>query len=419
MRNVLTIAWLDLTVYLRDRGNLISLVFLPVLLTVVIGAASGGSGGGGPTQIRIDLLDNDNSAASQQFVADLRAMNDALLICPQDQNEDNACNLEQGQTLDVDSAIARVSSDVTSALLVIPQGYSASLDSLQPLDLPYYSAADLISGDPVQQSVQAVLQRVNGAVVAARVGAGLRDTLVDSAADDPAFATDVYDRASQLWDSPPATIRYTQTIASEQDDASPSITGFSQSVPGMATFFVVFSVLGGGMIMLIRERRQGTLPRMATMPLRRGEILAGKILSRFVIGMIQFLIVFAVGVVVGVDFGNSPVALIALMVAYTLTITALGLALGAFVTNEGQADSLTTLSAMVMAALGGAWWPLSIAPPFMQVVGHLTPVGWAMDGFQTLFFFGGGLGDVLLPIGVLLAATAVLFIIGIRSFRYA
>jgi ABC-type multidrug transport system permease subunit len=54
----------------------------------------------------------------------------------------------------------------------------------------------------------------------------------------------------------------------------------------------------------------------------------------------------------------------------------------------------------------------------MQTVGHLTPVAWAMDAFHQLLFYNGGLGDILLPVGVLVAITAVLFGVGILTFRY-
>ena len=54
----------------------------------------------------------------------------------------------------------------------------------------------------------------------------------------------------------------------------------------------------------------------------------------------------------------------------------------------------------------------------MQTIGHLSPVAWAMDGFQDLIYFGGGFGDVLPDVGVLLGAAVVLFVVGIRSFKY-
>jgi ABC-type multidrug transport system permease subunit len=54
----------------------------------------------------------------------------------------------------------------------------------------------------------------------------------------------------------------------------------------------------------------------------------------------------------------------------------------------------------------------------MQFIGHLTPVAWVMDAFRDLLFYGGNLVDVLPEIGVLLAAAAVLFGVGIWRFRY-
>ena len=183
-------------------------------------------------------------------------------------------------------------------------------------------------------------------------------------------------------------------------------------MPGVATFYVLFSVMGGGISVLIRERREGTLARMATLPLRRSEIIGGKILARFITGILQFLIVFAVGVATGVDFGRSPLALILLMASYTLAITALGLLLGSRLKNEEQASLLTSMLAIVMAALGGAWWPLSIAPQFMQTLGRLTPVAWAMDGFQQLISRGGGLEDVLLHLAILSGFALVFFMLG-------
>ena len=417
MRNILTIARVDLLIYLKDRGNLIQLIGLPVILTLVLGGVF--VGGSGPDRIRIDLLDLDDSARSQAFVDNLRAVNPTLLLCPQEQDDENVCNLDEEAVLDTELSVNRVRDGATNALLVLPQGYEAALEALEPVTLPYFSAAAIAASDPVLQSIEAALQRVNGAVVAARVGVGLGEALAvtDDDAARTALADGVYAQADAAWGDPSVAVTYTTTRPAEE--TGQAANGYSQSVPGMATFFVVFSVMGGGMIMLIKERQQGTLPRMATMPLRRGEILAGKILSRFLTGIIQFLIVFAVGVVVGVDFGNSPVALLLVVVVYVLAVTALGFALAPRMRNEGQASALTTMLGMTMAALGGAWWPLSIAPEFMQIVGHLTPVAWAMDAFQQIFFFGGGLGDVLLPVGVLAVATVVLFAIGIRTFRYS
>jgi ABC-2 type transport system permease protein len=407
MRNILTIARTDLRIFFADRGNLISLFILPVVMTLFLGGAFSG---GGPAHIFVDVLDADQSPHSQQLIAELRDANPTLVICPADGAE--LCGLDPDTSLDLETAQARVRAEDTQAALVIPAGYGEAVAALEAVDLPYYAVANVLTGDVVRQSLETALQRVNGAAIAAQVGLGLGNAL-DVVADETAFSGAVFEQANRIWDNPPVSITYTMTQPSANETS-----GFNQSVPGMATFFVVFSVLGAGMNGLVRERKQWTLQRLVVMPVRRGEILAGKILMHVSIGILQFVIVFIVGLFVGIEFGSSPLALIIVMVIYTLAITALGLALAPRMRNESQVSALTTLLAMMMGALGGAWWPLDIAPPFMRVLGHFTPVAWAMDAFRELLFFNGTLADILLPVGVLAIFTVVLFGIGLFTFRY-
>jgi ABC-2 type transport system permease protein len=120
----------------------------------------------------------------------------------------------------------------------------------------------------------------------------------------------------------------------------------------------------------------------------------------------------------GVNLGNDLLSLVLIVLAYTLTITAFSFALGTRLQNESQAAGFSLLLSMVLASLGGAMWPLEVVPEIMQIVGHVSPVAWAMDSFNTLLFFGGGLGDILLPVGVLLAMTVVLFALAVWRFEY-
>jgi len=411
MRKVWLIARLDLLVFLRSRGNLLQLLLLPVLLTLVLGYALGGVGA--PQRVRLDVLDEDGSAQAAQLLAALRAQGPALQICPA---PDVDCDWPDEDPLSLSAARERLRQGVADALLHIPAGLGAALAAQQQAALPFYTRASVLATDPAWQALQVALQRLNGVVAAEVTGAALHDALELDAATRAAMAQAASERAAQAWAARTAIVEATFIGAPASDSSAPG--GFTQSVPGMATFYVLFSVMGGGVAVLMRERRQGTLARMATLPLRRSEVIGGKILARFLTGILQFLIVFVVGVVIGLDFGRSPLALILLMASYTLTVTALGLVLAGRLQNEEQAFLLTSLLALVMAALGGAWWSLSIAPHFMQVLGHLTPVAWAMDGFQQLIVYGGGLQDVLLPLAVLSGSTVVLFALGLRLFRF-
>ena len=408
MYNAWLIARLDLQIFLRSRGNLLQLMLIPVILTLVVGHALGGSGGE-PQRIRLDLLDEDRSGRSAQLAAALLAQGPALRLCPV-AGEDCDGPVEASPSLA--TALERVRQGAADALLHIPPGFDAALAAQEPVMLPFYTTAAVPQTDPAWNAVQAALQRVNGVTAAGITGAELHAALALAQEGRADYVLAVQEFAADAWAERDSLVRVTRTAATASESTIPG--GFTQSVPGMATFYVLFSVMGGGISVLIRERREGTLARMATLPLRRSEVIGGKILARFITGILQFLIVFAVGAATGLDFGRSPLALVLLMASYTLAITALGLVLSSRLKNEEQ----TAMLAIVLAALGGAWWPLSIAPQFMQTLGRLTPVAWAMDGFQQLIARGGGLEDVLLHLAVLSGFALIFFILGLRNFRF-
>lgn len=405
----------DLRITFKDRAIWLNLVIIPVILIVIIGAVNGGFGSDSQPRLLVDVFDADDSALSAQFLDTLRAINASLVVCPFDDGDEALCRLD-GETLTPERARSRLDDRRIEAVLEIPVGFGEQTQAGQPVSIVYRSNDAPGQPSTLLQTVQAAVQRIASAATAAQVGGTVYAADFDFAddADRAAFEQDVYGRAAAIWSEVGSVVRYTQTAAQEDDDSGPN--GFSQSVPGMGSMYVMFTILGVT-VFLIQERKNGTLQRLFTMPVSRVQLLSGKILARFTMGMIQYVVAFTAGVFLGVSFGKDPVALGLVMVSFTLCITALSFLFGSFVTTEQQAGSFSTLIVLTAAPLGGAWWPLEIVPDFMRIVGHISPIAWAMDAFNELMIYGGGLGDVLLPVGVLLAATAVMFGLAIIRFR--
>ncbi len=422
MRSILTIILNDLQIFFSQRGNLPGLLVIPVLLTLVVGWSIGQIGGGGPTRLRVDLIDLDQSGMSAQLIDDLRAANDALVLCPLDNDAEDFCRLDD-EPLPLERAIERARTGRTSALIVIPAGYATALENFERVVIDYYSLSDPLQPGLVLQSLNAVLQRASTASMIPGVAGALLDNVISAAQLPPlegetrdSFLRALYLRSQQLLTERPSPVNFR---VADSDDSSGSVldNGFSQSAPGMGSLYVMFTVLGG-MSVLLRERRQWTLQRLMALPITRAQILGAKIGVYFTLGIVQYAIVFAVGGAVGMEFGSSPIAFLAVMAAFVLCITALTFALAPWIKSEGQANGLVLLLSLSLAPLGGAWWPLEIVPEFMQTIGHISPVAWAMDAFHDLILYNGGFRDVLPEVGVLLAAAAVLFAVGIRGFRY-
>jgi ABC-2 type transport system permease protein len=409
---VLQIAINDLRLFLVNRANLIGLLAIPVGLTIILGIFV--PTGDGPSRIRVDLIDHDSGEVAAQFLQSLRQANSSIVLCPSDNDEEDFCQLEESPTLGSEQALERVREGDSLALIEIPAGFSEQVRAFEPVQIRYVSLESFSAPSYILQAVEAALTRVNGAVVASRIGSAV----LPSSISDEDFSQRVYARASELWDETPAGVDFVLSAGEAVDpSAGPDLGGFGQSVPGMGTMFALFTVLGG-MGTLVAEKKQWTLQRLATMPISRAQLLGGKILSRFSLGALQYSVIFAIGIVAGLNFGRDLIALVLVILAFTLTCTALSFALGSLLKNEQQAAGMTNLLGLTLAPLGGAWWPLELVPDFMRAVGHVSPVAWAMDSYTSLMFRNGDLQDVLVPLLVLAGMSAALFAVGIKRFRY-
>ena len=74
---------------------------------------------------------------------------------------------------------------------------------------------------------------------------------------------------------------------------------------------------------------------------------------------------------------------------------------------------------LVMAAMGGCWWPMEVMPDFMKTVGHLFPTAWAMDALHQLMSFGGGLAQIQLELLILALFALVTTGLAARFLRFA
>ena len=92
--------------------------------------------------------------------------------------------------------------------------------------------------------------------------------------------------------------------------------------------------------------------------------------------------------------------------------------MGTFIKTEGQANGLSIMAGMVMALLGGCWYPLELFPAAVQNIVKIFPTTWAMQGLLDLVLRGGGLVDILPESAVLLGFAGVFFTIGVMRFRY-
>jgi ABC-2 type transport system permease protein len=171
--------------------------------------------------------------------------------------------------------------------------------------------------------------------------------------------------------------------------------------------------------MFAAERTGGTLQRLLIAPTSKALYIGGTVFGQVLIAMAQMAILILFGTfVMNLNWGRSPLALFLVMLTSTLAAAALGTMLGTFIKTEGQAGGISMMVGMVMAMMGGCWYPIELFPSVIRSAAQVLPTYWAMSGFLDIAVRGQGLSGVLLESGILMGFALLFFAVGVWRFRF-
>jgi ABC-2 type transport system permease protein len=173
-------------------------------------------------------------------------------------------------------------------------------------------------------------------------------------------------------------------------------SGFSQQVPAnLVQFGMIFLFVYAGSF-VYEERRKGVLKRIRTAPVGFRHIFISKLAGATTLGMVQAGLLLLIGRFgFGVYYGSSPAGLVLLVAAYCVCIAAMGLCLGFAVKQHDKMIGIAIGSGLFMAAVSGCWWPLEVAPPWMQKAALVLPSGIALRGLHLLISYGRSFESVV------------------------
>jgi len=182
-------------------------------------------------------------------------------------------------------------------------------------------------------------------------------------------------------------------------------------VPGvLALVLLVITTMLTSMA-IVRERETGTLEQLNVAPIRRWELIVGKLLPYAGIGLVDVLLVLAVAVFwFGVPMRGSVALLLGLSLCYVLNTLALGLLVSTVSRTQQQAMMTAAFFVMMpMVYLSGFVFPIENMPAAIQPVTYAIPLRYYLVIVRGIMLKGVGF-DVLWPqaAGLLLLGTAIL-----------
>jgi ABC-type multidrug transport system permease subunit len=377
-RQIAVLGLNDLRLTLRDRPSFVWMLLMPLALMWMFGAMNRG---GPPPKVSLGIEDRDGGWLAQALVQELA-----------------------GEKIEL-TEIRPGGRQTPARILVIPQGFTANVlaGRQQKLRLEKTGGASEEFSLAAEVDIVRAIVRIVGRL--AEIG--------PPGAGDPQGID--HQRAFAALAARPPLVT---VAASTAGGGQPVPQGLAQSVPGTLTMTVLMVNLIYGAFFLTLEKRQGLLRRQATLPLPRSALFLGKLAGRLLLATVQTILLLLAGrYLFGVSLGSSPAGLAVLVGAYLLSVAALSTLLGAILATPEQASAVGWVSSMILAALGGCWWPSEIMPRWLWKAAHVLPTPWAMDGFHSLLSFGHGLEAVLVPAGVLLGFAVVFAGVGARLLR--
>ena len=182
-------------------------------------------------------------------------------------------------------------------------------------------------------------------------------------------------------------------------------------IPGLITLIMTLIGILLTALVIAREWERGTMEAMLVTPLRKIDILLGKTLPYYFLGMFGMGLSVVVGTTLfGVPFRGSVGALVGLSSLFMLTCLGFGLFLSAAIRIQFVAAQTSIMAGYLPAFfLSGLIFDLESTPKFIQFVSYLFPARYFVTIAHTLFA-AGDVWPVLLPNALVLGFMAILFL---------
>ena len=364
-------AWNDLRIMVGDKIFFFWTLAFPIFFIVLFGLLFK-AGGNAPAVAQLTVVNLDKGRWGAYFVEKIRSP-------------------------EIELVMAEKEPDEYSRLLILPADFSAKIETRRDQALAFKKRSD--ASTKAAARVETRLYQAIARVISELVLYGEGD-LAKFLDGHPEFR-DLVQVKSRFPEN-------TVTVV-------PS--GFDHSIPGTTVQFIMMMVMIYGGITVMEDRKKGILSRMLFSPLSTGEVFQAKLLGRWLMGLMQALMLIVVGkIFFRLNLGSFPLAVL-LLAVFALAMAGLSVFIGSLCTKEDMIVGLAVLIANIFAALGGCWWPNEIVSPAMRRVAMISPAYWAMDGLHRLTFFRGGFSDILLHLGILLTLCLVLTVVAGKYFK--
>jgi ABC-2 type transport system permease protein len=371
MRRILAIARKEFLHIIRDRRTLIAVLAMPLIQLFLFAYAVSFDVKDIPTAV----LDQDQSSFSRQYITTLQQSNYFKITQ----------NLKA--TNEVDGVFAR-GDDV--AVVILPRGFGDAVAAGRPGPVQVLIDGSEPNSAQLGQAYATGLSRVYGFKVA----------LDQAETKGMNLSGGGLTARTRVWYNPEG-----------------SSSAFL--VPGLIVLLITITTVQQTANTLVSEKERGTYEQLVVSPIRRIELMLGKVAPWAFIAAAQVVVISAIGLLVfQIPFRGSVLLFAVSSVLFVLCALGLGLVVSARASSIESANQFAMMISFLPAfMLSGFIFPLSSIPGVLQFVSYLFPARYFMVITRTIFLKGGGLEVLWVEVGALAIYAVVVLVLASLLYR--
>lgn len=359
----------------KNPAVILGFLFIPFVFTLIFGMVFGSGGEETLPQVKIFVVDNDQSLISGFMLGALTQGELSELIDLEELEE------EEGRKL-LDRGKA-------SALLIIPENFGDNIWEGKPTEI-------LLLKNPAEQFLPQIAEEILDTMtlglsslrqVFADELTTIRDLAELEALPDEsisAISLQFKDRIEGLskYLIPPVISIKQITLSEEKEEVS-DMTVQAYILPAIAVMFLLF-ICNAVFEDVLTEKESGTLMRLRVSPVNLREYIWSKIVTSTLIGILCTSLLIILGrVIFSINWGD-PVSVALLVLCLNILIAGFISFLFSFVRTERQAGALLTTVILLMSMLGGSMVPVENYPPVILKFSKLTLNYWGITAFKNI-----------------------------------
>ena len=384
---ILATVYKEFLLLVRDPGGM-ALIFIMPLALVIVMALVQDAPFRDYQEIKLEVLfiDQDQDSLSAKVIEAFRASPNVVLIQKHDTTE--AKKLVQAGKFKAAIVVPkRASADLrrkTKQLITSVFsnfGFPADIDSTQLPAINIEIFFDPAIKSNYKQALSGSVEKIAATVQTEWVLDELQQQLSEGKEEAPKkIAIDV----SKI-------MRVDQRFASENKYQGLMLNSVQHNVPAwtmFAMFFILYPLAGN----FIKEREEGSMLRLRLISGSQWPVISGKFGFYFLVCLVQFLLMIAVGIYImpllgltKLVLGSNPLGILITACSVAMAATGYGVLIAVYFRTAQQALSFGSVSVVILSAIGGVWVPIYVMPEILQTVSRFSPMSWGLESFNDLF----------------------------------